>query len=108
MEISRTSSEDDTVAGPGRRFSDAATMTDLANPNDLVGEELVQGVAIVPQRDPGCGQHLCHVDARFKVHDIFALGVHLHKDFGLSHWLDHLANVRARLLEQLQPPHLLL
>ena len=69
---------------------------------DLVGQDLVQLVAIVPQRDAHRRRELVDVDCRVDVRHVFALGVNLDEDLFPAHKLDDLADVRAGLLQQLQ------
>ena len=64
---------------------------------DFVWKDLVEGVAVVPERDPAVGGDVCDVDVLVDVDDELALGMDLDQDLLLVHHLHHLAHVRTGL-----------
>ena len=68
----------------------------------LVWQDLVQGVAVIPQRHPAVGSDVIDVNILVDVDDKLSLGVNLHEHLLLVHGLHHLANVAALLLKMLK------
>ena len=73
----------------------------------FVGQDFVESVAVIPERDSAVGSHIVDVNVLVKIHNKLALGMDLHQDLLLVHGLDHLAHVAALLLQVLQlfPQH---
>mmetsp|Transcript_38171 Transcript_38171/g.107902 ORF Transcript_38171/g.107902 Transcript_38171/m.107902 type:complete len:380 (+) Transcript_38171:280-1419(+) len=69
---------------------------------DLGGQDLVEDVAVAPERDADVGLAVFDFDVFVDVHDVLALLPDLHEDLLLPHRLDDLAAVRGRLEEQVQ------
>eukprot|EP00050_Salpingoeca_kvevrii_P006166 m.287788 g.287788 ORF g.287788 m.287788 type:complete len:445 (-) comp11847_c0_seq1:145-1479(-) len=67
---------------------------------NLARQDFVQRVAIVAQCHSEVGRELCDIDAGVEVDNVLAVGVDLDQNLCLAHDLDHLANVRAGLVEQ--------
>mmetsp|Transcript_2801 Transcript_2801/g.8771 ORF Transcript_2801/g.8771 Transcript_2801/m.8771 type:complete len:381 (+) Transcript_2801:309-1451(+) len=66
---------------------------------DLVGQNLVQHVVVVAQCDARVGSNLRRWNLLAEIHHKLAFWMHLHQHLVLAHQLDHLAHVRARLLQ---------
>ena len=64
---------------------------------NFVGQDLVKGVAVVPERDSAVGGDVGHVDVLVDVDDELSLGMDFDEDLLLVHDLHNLADVRASL-----------
>mmetsp|Transcript_28705 Transcript_28705/g.56057 ORF Transcript_28705/g.56057 Transcript_28705/m.56057 type:complete len:250 (-) Transcript_28705:165-914(-) len=77
---------------------------------DLAGKDLVKDIAVVTEGDAEVGLDLGDINRLVQVNHILALRIHLDENLVLAHGLDDLANVAARLLQQLkllsEHPHL--
>merc|ERR1719220_3384143 len=68
----------------------------------LVWQNLVQGVAVIPQCHPAVGGDVIDVNVLVDIDDKLALRVNLHQHLLLVHWLHHLDNIAALLLKVLE------